>query len=182
MRSFLLIQQQICNCFNAHREIAFDLDLDIHSCNAPDKFQEGVEVSVGNWDGNGDWIPLHYYTINNEDSDSIHFGELNFTSKTVKIRGYTVPYSIQYDDMPLSATLTVCGEKMLRDGVQIRWLQTTRIFDIAPYNAPVDSLALDNISISVVYCKEHRSLRYACQFSISHNYYYVPLLCLLGIH
>ena len=124
-------------------------------------------MSVGNWDGNGDWIPLHYYTNSyNNDPVRINFGELNFTSKTVKIRGYTVPYSIQYDDMPLSATLTVCGEKMLRDGVQIRWLQTARIFDIVPYNKPKDSLALDNISISVVNCKEHRSLRYACQFSI----------------
>ena len=137
-------------------------------------------MSVGNWDEDGDWIPLHYYTNSyNNDSVRINFGEQNFTSKTVKIRGYTVPYVVQNDDMHLSARLTVCGEEMLRDGVQIRWLQTTRIFDIAPYNSPVDSLALDNISISVVYCKEHRSLRYACQFSISH---YVPLLCLLGIH
>ena len=54
---------------------------------------------------------------------------------------------------------------MLRDGVQIRWLQTTRIFDIVPYNVPVDSLALNNISVSVINCKEHKSLRYACQFT-----------------
>ena len=145
-------------------------------------------MSVGNWDGYGDWIPLHYYTLKSEDSNSIYFGERSSTVRTVKIRGYTVPYIIQDVDMHLSARLTVCGEKMLRDGVQIRWLQTTRIFDIVPYNKPKDSLALDNISVSVINCKEHRSLRYATllvslQFLFLYIkfHYYVPLLWLLGI-
>ena len=85
---------------------------------------------MGNWNSNSHWIPLHYIA-NNEETDQtqmINFGLLNSTENTVDIRGYTVPYSVQsVSDESLSVNLSVCGGRFLRDGLQIRWLQTIKI-------------------------------------------------------
>ncbi len=66
---------------------------------------EGVEVSVGNWDNNGKWIPLVYHGVNP-------------TTANHRIRGYDVDFHTE----PGVYIVTVCGQS-LRDGLQIRWLQ-----------------------------------------------------------
>ena len=123
-----------------------------HHCDAPDEFDEGVEVSVGNWDRDGLWVPLHYFA-NTEmpGHDNPPVGPVYSQEQTVKIRGYTVPYTIQKSSKKISTSVHVCGE-LLRDGVQIRWLQTVTSFITI---APRDRVTLENVSIPLIMgCRE----------------------------
>ncbi len=40
------------------------LDLAPDGCDEIERNNEGIEVSLGNWDRDGDWIPLAYHIIN----------------------------------------------------------------------------------------------------------------------
>ena len=105
-------------------------------------------MSVGNWSNNSHWIPLHYFANNEvtELTGTINFGPINSTENTVNIRGYTVPYILQNINESLQVNLRVCGESLLRDGLQIRWLQT--INTISTRATLGDVLTLKNVEIT----------------------------------
>ncbi len=108
----------------SHREISFELNVKPIDC-SPRGFDEGVEISVGGWENNGQWIPLMYVanTIERiQDRHNINIGAIN--GSTVKIRGYDVPYHLRSEPEEIFFNLTVCGAAVLRNGIRIRWLQT----------------------------------------------------------
>ncbi len=92
-------------------------------------------MSLGNWDNNGDWVPLAYHTpiLKNDESNC------------QKIRGYDVPYYIE----PGLFSVSVCGERFLRDGFQIRWLQQVNFFNNRGKYVLRDLITLDNVSVTV---------------------------------
>ena len=107
-------------------------------------------MSVGNWDNNGQWIPLMYFTNSlNRSAHDIKVGEINGTK--VKIRGYTVPFLVQNTTNPLRVNLTVCGESVVRRGLQIRWLQTTSLYVATSYEVK-DAWTLNAVYTSFPSC------------------------------
>ena len=126
--------------------MSFKLYFGKSPCDPTDLFHEGVEVSVGNWDKRGHWIPLQYLArTGNELGNNI--GTINKEEHTVGIRGYSVPYQIHNRRPPLSVRLSVCGG-VLQDGLQFRWLQTTVLLNTEKHR---DVVALDNVSISLAF-------------------------------
>ena len=112
----------------SHREISFELNVKPIDC-SPRGFDEGVEISVGGWENNGQWIPLMYVanTIDRiPDRLNINIGAIN--GSTVKIRGYDVPYHLRSEPEEIFFNLTVCGAAVLRNGIRIRWLQTGAMY------------------------------------------------------
>ena len=109
------------------------LDLAPVGCDEIEDNNEGIEVSLGNWDRDGDWIPLAY-----------HDHQLYTNNPTFRIRDYDVPY---YNSTEVqSFKISVCGDDYLRDGLQIRWLQQVNFYT----NFKRDKVTLDNVSISLV--------------------------------
>ncbi len=108
------------------------LDLTPDGCNRVNTKNEGIEVSLGNWNRDGTWIPLVYHN------------KLN--GRTVqKIRDYDVPY---YNCSQVqSFRISVCGDDYLRDGLQIRWLQQVTF---STTDKKRDVITLDNVSISLI--------------------------------
>ncbi len=94
--------------------------------------KEGIEVSLGNWDRDGTWIPLVY-----------HDRSTNNPS-TIQIRDYDVPYNTSPGVQ--SFRISVCGDDYLRDGLQIRWLQ----YVFFKHDRKRDVVILDNVSISLI--------------------------------
>ncbi len=92
-------------------------------------------MSLGNWDNDGDWVPLAYHTpILRNDNGNCQ-----------KIRGYDVPY---YTESGLFS-VSVCGERFLRDGFQIRWLQQVVFTNNSGMHVLRDLITLDNVSVTV---------------------------------
>ncbi len=119
-----------------HRELSYVLDLTPSICDKVDNVEEGIEVSIGNWDRGGTWIPLAYHN------------RFSTNDSTVRIRDYDVPY---YNDSGVqSFKMSVCGDDYLRDGLQIRWLQYVDSF----FNKARDVVTLDNVSISLIVSNE----------------------------
>ena len=137
--------------------MSFKLDLRIQGCNRLDTFSEGVELSVG-IQNCSTWIPLHYFANNLQTSTDINIGLLNTDTRTVQIRGYSVPYSIQGgNDELLSVNLSVCGERVLQDGLQFRWLQTAQIMTTSSNNHHKDNIVtLDDVLISLAFENQTR--------------------------
>ena len=108
------------------------LDLAPDGCDKIDVINEGIEVSLGNWNRDGTWIPLVYHTT------------LPTNDPTIRIRDYDVPYytcsGVQ------SFRISVCGDDYLRDGLQIRWLQQVFLYT----GIKRDVVTLDNVSISLI--------------------------------
>ncbi len=86
------------------------LDLAPVGCDKIDVNNEGIEVSLGNWDRDGHWIPLVYYARLPTNDPYM-----------IRIRDYDVPYNTFTGVQ--SFKISVCGDDYLRDGLQIRWLQ-----------------------------------------------------------
>ena len=132
------------------RHLSFVLNLQPEHCDFLKFFDEGVEVSVGNWDNNGQWIPLMYFTNSlNRSTHDIKVGESD--GAKVKIRGYTVPFLVQNTTDPLRVNLTVCGESVVRRGLQIRWLQTTSLYVATSYEVK-DTWTLNAVYTSFPSC------------------------------
>ncbi len=109
------------------------LDLTPDDCDKIDRHNEGIEVSLGNWDRDGDWIPLAY-----------HDHQLYTNNPSFRIRDYDVPY---YNCSEVeSFKISVCGDDYLRDGLQIRWLQYVYL----KTGVKRDTVTLDNVSISLI--------------------------------
>ncbi len=118
-----------------HRELSYVLDLTPDGCDKIDANKsEGIEVSLGNWNRDGNWIPLAYHDRFSTDDH------------TIRIRDYDVPY---YNDSGVqSFKMSVCGDDYiyLKDGLQIRWLQQV----ILKTNMKRDVVTLNNVSISLI--------------------------------
>ncbi len=93
-------------------------------------------MSLGNWDNDGEWVPLMYHRTNK-----------NKICDSEEIRGYAVPC---YTESGLYS-VSVCGDRFLRDGFQVRWLQQTNFFtNNGTYgNVLRDIVTLDNVSVTV---------------------------------
>ncbi|XP_064406818.1 adhesion G-protein coupled receptor G2-like isoform X2 [Halichondria panicea] len=121
-----------CETSNPRIELSYVLDLAPDGCDKIDVINEGIEVSLGNWDRDGDWIPLAYHT------------RLSTNDPPLQVRDYDVPY---YNCSGVhSFKISVCGDDYLRDGLQIRWLQQVNLVP----NTLRDVVTLDNVSISLI--------------------------------
>ena len=109
-----------------------------------------MEVSVGNWERDGHWILVHYFASNTIlGFDGRPVGPVNIDKQTVQIRGYTVPYTIPSNNKKINASVQVCGGPV-RDSLQIRWLQSARLFN----DAIKDLISLERISIRLLQCSQ----------------------------
>ena len=114
-------------------------------------------MSVGNWQRNGHWIPLQFIIPNDQEcANSPPVGTKNHEKQTVEIRGYTVPYSTS------GRSVFVCGG-LLRDGLQIRWLQTTAIHK---HLLKSDFWTLENVSIRLLGCIKEYNLKHEERYVI----------------
>ncbi len=121
----------------SYRELSYVLTLN-SGCDMIERSNEGIEVSLGNWNRDGNWIPLAY-----------HDHKLYTNNPTVRIRDYDVHY---YNDSGSQTfKISVCGDDYLRDGLQIRWLQY--VFLLAD-EMKGDVVTLDNVSISLIVSNE----------------------------
>ena len=140
-----------CHSFCLYRQLSFILDLQcsrISNRDPLENYYEGIEVSMGNWDRDSHWIPLHFFAGNYDHSTRVSFGPININDSTVVIRGYDVPYTFQNSNQPLSVNWSVCGEMFIRDGLQFRWLQTTSINQRVIIR---DCVTIDDLSISLAH-------------------------------
>ena len=144
------------------RTVSFDIDLYPWSgddCESTiDTFHEGVELSVRRVIDNisdTEWIPLLYITrssslSNNEGESQTSISITNDDNIThmrngsFVLRGYTVPYLITNGSRQL---VSLCGEGILEDRLQLRWLQMSRQYPLEQGES--DVIILDNITISV---------------------------------
>ena len=131
-------------------EMRFQLRNDLSECDRLDHRDEGVEVSFGNWNGSGEWIPIHFFVPNNNNTterQSITIGE-TINATYIVIRGHRVPYGVGNTSASNSTTsLSVCGEQLRSVGqMQFRWLQT-----VWQNNKDRDVWSLDNVRISLWY-------------------------------
>ncbi len=116
-----------------HRELSYVLDFTPNGCDKINKNKkEGIEVSLGNWDRDGTWIPLVYHDRSTNDHS------------TIRIRDYDVPYNTSTGVQ--SFRINVCGDDYLRDGLQIRWLQYVSF----NHDMKRDVVTLDNVFISLI--------------------------------
>lgn len=117
-------------------------------CDIPDGRDKGVEVSIGNWNREGFWIPLAFYyaSIRKNNQDIIHIGDFSDNNELVKIRGYIVGAKLIASST--SETLEICDPSFVSHGVQLRWLMTS----IHPKSndPPADVWALDNVDMVYV--------------------------------
>ncbi len=120
-----------------HRELSYVLDLTPDRCNKIDERKsEGIEVSLGNWNRDGNWIPLAYHD------------RFSTNDHTIRIRDYDVPY---YNDSGVQTfKISVCGDDYLRDGLQIRWLQQVTLTNKTNKKRERDVVTLNNVSISLI--------------------------------
>ena len=105
-----------------------------------DSLDEGVEFGYRK---NGDeWIPLAFYSSNNNQDNQIKVGELN--GDNLSIRGYSVPFF--FGDIH-STQLKLCGSEVTQDNASLtfRWLQTVNI-NLRP---SVDDVGIDDVQIGI---------------------------------
>lgn len=114
-------------------------------CDTPSSGDKGVELAVGNWKGEGYWIPVAYYFESLSRRPEINIGTL--TSNSARIRGYTVATTMV--DGSINASLEICDPTILEHShIQFRWLETTRHSKQKP--TPLDVWLLDDITIEYI--------------------------------
>ena len=136
-------------------ELKFILNLIPGVCHSAKRFDEGVVVAMGNWNNDGQWIPLRYYAPDPRIStQDISIGELN-SGNVNFIRGYSVPYTIQSVSNSIETSLWICDQDLVRrDNVQFRWLQTTLFYGMKPK----DTWTLDDVSIILHFNDSHSQI------------------------
>ncbi|XP_064400246.1 adhesion G-protein coupled receptor G6-like [Halichondria panicea] len=143
--------------------LSFELNLLPGNCESDKFFDEGVEVSVGNWENDGQWIPLKFFASSlmrppahrklNIDIDPQNIDISPFAQKSINIRGYTVPIVMQNNTNPLYVNFSVCGNNIVRSGVQFRWLQTASVFVTSVYGNDIrDVWTMNSVSTSNPIC------------------------------
>ncbi len=158
------------------------MNLNPGDCESRKSFDEGVEISVGNLDNDGQWIPLLYVTQDlierSKAIQDINIVPMDFNiSSYISIRGYNVPILQQTGNSTSYINISVCGDDILRNGVQFRWLQTTSLFvqptqyevrdawtmrdvyttnPVCPFNDIISRLVLYNKSLVYIFINEFR--------------------------
>ena len=115
-------------------------------CNRLDNLDEGVELSIGNSSGAGHWVPLMFYSANDDRAiGSLRLGDV--TNSSLSLRGYRVPVErVTANTTQNIRTVLICGSEFLETGVQFRWLQTVRVQENLPNE---DVWTLDNVTVEV---------------------------------
>ena len=128
------------------RSVSFQLNLFGDDCNRLDNLDEGVELSIGNSSGDGHWVPLMFYSANDDRAiGSLRLGDV--TNSSLSLRGYRVPVEKVTANMTQNIrTVLICGSEFLETGVQFRWLQTVRVQENLPNE---DVWTLDNVTVEV---------------------------------
>lgn len=115
-------------------------------------FEEGVEFAY-RFHNKTEWIPLGFYT-SSVSKNELHIGEINKMSRTIQIRGYSVPYGVSYThDVRLKMCAgMISSSDWANSCLQFRWLQTVR----QKNKDMVDLVTLDNVSISLRYSQQQK--------------------------
>jgi len=135
------------------RSISFQLNLFGDGCNRLDNLDEGIELSIGNSSGDGQWVPLMFYSANDLDdriNNHIRLGDV--TNSSLSLRGYRVPVEMVTASTTQNIrTVLICGSEFLETGVQFRWLQTVRVLVRGSgIGLPEkDVWTLDNVTVEV---------------------------------
>ena len=120
-------------------------------CNRLDNLDEGIELSIGNSSGDGHWVPLIFYSADDDRiNNHIQLGDV--TNSSLSLRGYRVPVERVTANMTQSIrTVLICGSEFLETGVQFRWLQTVRVLvSGSGIGLPEkDVWTLDNVTVEV---------------------------------
>lgn len=130
-------------------------------CDTADSAEKGVELSLGDWDSDGYWVPLVYYHRSFSRRPAIRIGEFSPSQQdppgvSVRIRGYDVPAEIVRSS--IIETLEICDSDYLRDGrIQFRWLETSYRLAKSPPVAQ-DVWTLDNVNITWMSGEYHQTL------------------------
>ena len=131
------------------------LGLILENCEGIDNLDEGVEVAMGNWENDGQWIPLAFYAPNSTRSKKgisvgkTDLNETNCSNGTVNIRGYQVPLFLMGQQGPFPVSLSVCDKEFVsRDGLQFRWLQTAYFHQDSSLGQK-DVWTLDDVSVTL---------------------------------
>lgn len=116
-------------------------------CDPPSGADKGVELAVGNWEGDGYWIPIAYYYATTSRRRRVRIGSFNDDFMSVCIRGYEV--TATNITGPISTSVEICDPALLEQSwVQFRWLQTARHSNEKV--PPVDVWVLDDVSVEYV--------------------------------
>ena len=118
-------------------------------CNRLDNLDEGVELSIGNSSGDGHWVPLMFYSANDDRAiGSLRLGDV--TNSSLSLRGYRVPVErVTANTTQNIRTVLICGSEFLETGVQFRWLQTVRVGFRNILQSNIDGWTLDNVTVEV---------------------------------
>ena len=147
----IILLFQLCS------EVAFDLILGNESsddCTNIEDFSEGVELSVKR--NNGEWIPLMFIAPRfNITEPFIELSEnIDIDSEgTIALRGYTVPYVIQTENVGNYNT-SICRDNTFIDKLQFRWLQTS----YQRSNSACDIVILGNVTVRAGNCSNYVTL------------------------
>lgn len=131
-------------CRVVNFQLAF---LSTGNCDPPSSADKGVELAVGNGEGDGHWVPVAYYYLNKSRRSQIEIGTFNDPFDSVGIRGYSVPATKL--ELSTFMSLNICDPTLLdQRQVQFRWLETSR--HSTNQVPPVDVWILDNVSIKYI--------------------------------
>ena len=119
-------------------------------------FDEGVELAyrIHNMTNITDWIPIGFYTSQNNTKNNLSIGKhYDSVTKSIQIRGYNVPYSVNYTH---NVQLKMCDGLIANNDwsnscLQLRWLQTVR----QKNEDYVDIATLDDVRISLRSSRQH---------------------------
>ena len=127
----------------------FDQPGDEVECRGPANFDEGVELAVSNPDSAGEWIPLYYTAPASSRANPEHDIHIDLISSTaVNLRGYNTSYTVSRLH---AASVSLCGQHV-KDGIQLRWLQTTSFTSRPPPDDSAnlrDRWTLDGVTVTL---------------------------------
>ena len=105
-----------------------------------DSLDEGVEFGYSLNDN--EWIPLVWYSSQDNRNDSIKVGTL--TNNNLTVRGFSVPF---IHTNTINVTLKLCGSEVIEDGssLSFRWLQTVS----STVEPSIDDIAIDDVQIGI---------------------------------
>ena len=145
-------------------------------------------VAIGNWNNDGQWIPLRYYAPVSDSQRSsvahdIHVGDLD-SGNINFISGYSVPYTVQDIINSVENSLWICNQDLVRrDNVQFRWLQTTTFG--YPASTPItekDTWTFDDVSIIFHFNETHNQTLLEDDFDYQNIIKYVSPCYWFSIH
>ena len=135
-------------------EFELEFPTNFSDCEGIDDIQEGVELSFRSMiiEGSpGEWIPLAFFTkqsdISLQPSIDLLSGLYTHTSSFI-LRGYRIPSVLQ--SQPKSwYNMSICGDGLLENPLQLRWLQTSYQEEESNTRTSSDVVILDNVTVRV---------------------------------